>query len=145
MTEAIETKTNIEQAEQEAAKPYTFRKLSSTDIFLMTKILGKIGIREFKGCFEGDAVDQLVATFKDGKTDKALMAVGLAVGFEGIDIIMGNLHKCENDIYNLLSNVSEIPVDVIKEDALLFTEMLIDFFKKPEFPDFIKVVSRLFR
>ena len=145
MTEAIEMTNNIEQAEQEAAKPYKFRKLSSTDIFVMTKILGKIGIREFKGCFEGDAVDQLVAAFKNSETDKALMAVGLAVGFEGVDIIIGNLYKCENDIYTLLSNVSGLSVDVIREDALLFTEMLIDFFKKPEFPDFIKVVSRLFK
>lgn len=135
----------VETVEQEAVKPYNFRRLTSKDIFLMTKILGKIGIRQFKGCFEGEALDSLVKAFKKNKTDDALLQIGVAVGFEGVDIIIGNLYKCENDIYQLLSNVSGVPVSTIEEDAILFTEMLVDFFKKPEFPDFIKVVSKLFR
>lgn len=142
--EAVDMEESIETVENEPVKPYTFRKLSSKDIFLMTKILGKVGIRQFKGCFEGDALDAMMASFKEKKTDEALMSIGVAVGFEGIDIIIGNLHKCENDIYQLLSNVSGLSIGEIEEDALLFTEMLIDFFKKPEFPDFIKVVSKLF-
>lgn len=137
MNEAVETEGSV--------KPYTFRKLSSKDIFFMTKILGKIGIRQFKGIFEGEALDSLVEVFKEKKTDEALMQIGVSIGFEGIDIIMGNLYKCEEDIYSLLSAVSGVSVSEIEADALLFTEMLIDFFKKPEFPDFIKVVSRLFK
>lgn len=137
MNAAVETEGSV--------KHYAFRKLSSKDIFFMTKILGKIGIRQFKGIFEGEALDALVETFKEKKTDEALMQIGVSIGFEGIDIIMGNLHKCEDDIYSLLSAVSSVPVSEIEEDALLFTEMLIDFFKKPEFPDFIKVVSKLFK
>jgi len=142
--EAVEMEEPIETVENETKKPYTFRKLSSKDIFLMTKILGKIGIRQFKGCFEGEALDALVASFKEKKTDEALMQVGISIGFEGIDIIMGNLHKCESDIYDLLASVSGVPASEIEADALLFVEMLIDFFKKPEFPAFIKVVSKLF-
>lgn len=142
--EAVEMEEPIEAAETESKKPYTFRKLSSKDIFLMTKILGKIGIRQFKGCFEGEALDALVASFKEKKTDEALVQVGISIGFDGIDIIMGNLHKCESDIYELLSSVSGVPASEIEADALLFVEMLIDFFKKPEFPAFIKVVSKLF-
>ena len=147
MNEAVEMEEPAETAGSEFVKPYTFRKLSSKDIFLMTKILGKIGIRQFKWIFEGDAIDEMLAAFKKNKKNKAddvLLAIGIKVGFDGIDIIIGNLYKCEDDIYQLLSNVSGIPVSEIEEDALLFTEMLIDFFKKPEFPDFIKVVSKLF-
>lgn len=144
-TEIKEPVEAVETVEQETVKPYNFRKLSSKDIFLMTKVLGKVGIRQFKKCFEGESLDALVKAFKEKKTDDALMSVGVAVGFEGADIIMGNLYKCEDDIYQLLSNVSGVPVSKIAEDALLFTEMLIDFFKKPEFPDFIKVVSKLFK
>lgn len=143
--EAVEMEEPVDTAENESVKPYTFRKLSSKDIFLMTKILGKIGIRQFKGIFEGETLDMLIDTFKKQKTDEALMQIGVAIGFEGIDIIIGNLHKCEEDIYDLLSAVSGVSVSEIEEDALLFTEMLIDFFKKPEFPDFIKVVSKLFK
>ena len=145
MKEPVEAVEIVETAEQETVKPYNFRKLSSKDIFLMTKVLGKIGIRQFKKCFEGDQLDELVKAFKEKKSDDALMSIGVTVGFEGIDIIIGNLYKCEDDIYKLLSNVSGVPVSEIEEDAILFTEMLIDFFKKPEFPDFIKVVSKLFK
>jgi hypothetical protein len=144
MNETVEMDEPIETVKEVTVKHYTFRKLSSKDIFLMTKILGKIGIRQFKGCFEGENLDALVATFKAKKTDEALISIGVAVGFEGIDIIIGNLYKCEKDIYELLSAVSGVSTEEIEEDALLFTEMLIDFFKKPEFPDFIKVVSKLF-
>lgn len=140
--EIIEKEAIVEQAE--AAKPYTLRKLTTKDVFHMTKILGKIGIKEFKHCFEGEAAEKLIAQFKESKTDKALMSIGVAIGFEGIDIVVGNLHKCENDIYDLLSSVSGLSVQSIEEDPVLFMEMLIDFFKKPEFPAFIKVVSRLF-
>lgn len=143
--EAVEMEEPIETAENESVKPYNFRKLTSGDIFLMTKILGKIGIRQFKGIFEGEALDALIQTFKKQKSDEALMQIGVSIGFEGIDIIMGNLHKCEDDLYDLLSAVSGVPVSEIEADALLFMEMLIDFFKKPEFPDFFKVVSKLFK
>jgi hypothetical protein len=153
MTEAIETKEIIEQAEQEAAKPYTFRKLSSDDIFLMFTIIKKIGFKEFKKCFEGDTVNTLVSAFKSANSadkdesgaDKALMAVGFAIGFDAVDVILGNLSKCKEEIYELLSQVSGMKIDEIRADGLLFTEMLIDFFKKPEFPGFIKVVSKLFK
>ena len=152
MTEAIETKDIIDQAEQEAAKPYSFRKLSSDDMFLMFSIIKKIGFKEFKQCFEGDTVKTLVAAFKnkgegedENGVDKALMAVGFAIGFDAIDVILGNLPKCKEEIYELLAQVSDMDVREIKSDALLFTEMLLDFFKKPEFPGFMKVVSKLFK
>lgn len=141
--EAVEMEEPIETVENEEKKPYTFRKLSSKDIFLMTKILGKIGIRQFSECFEGEALEALMEAFKNKKTEEALMQVGVSIGFGGIEIIVANLHKCEDDIYDLLSAVSGVAVSEIEADALLFVEMLIDFFKKPEFPAFIKVVSKL--
>lgn len=142
-TEAIDTASVTE-------KPYTFRKLSSEDMFLMFRIIGKIGIKEFKNCFNGDNLNSLIASFKqsggnDNNSAKALTAIGVSVAFDAIDIILNNLPKCEKEIYQLLAQTSDLDEETIKTDAILFTEMVIDFVKKEEFPAFIKVVSKLFK
>lgn len=143
--EAVET-----EAVSENIKPYTFRKLSSEDMFLMFRILGKIGIKEFKNCFSGESFETMISDFKqsddkEGDSAKALTAIGVAVGFEAIDIILNNLPKCEKELYQLLAQTSDMDEETIKADAILFTEMVIDFIKKEEFPAFIKVVSKLFK
>lgn len=144
MTEAIERMNETEVTELKPA--YTFRKLSAEDMFLMFTIIKKIGLKEFKQCFEGDTLTALVNQFKtEGGDDKALTAVGMSLGFDLIDLILGNLPKCEKEIYQLLAQVSDLTVDEIKSDMILFTEMAVDFVKKEEFPAFIKVVSRLFK
>ena len=141
MNEAIENKETVE-----TVKPYTFRKLSAEDMFLMFTIIKKIGVKEFKKLFEGEALDTLVTEFKNsGADDKSLAAIGVSIGFDAVDLILGNLPKCEKEIYALLAQVSGMTEDEVKKDMILFTEMVIDFVKKDEFPDFIKVVSRLFK
>ena len=59
-------------------------------------------------------------------------------------VLLKTLPKCEKEIYQLLAQVSDLTEEEIKSDMILFTEMVIDFVKKDEFKDFIKVVSRLF-
>ena len=118
---------------------YTFRKLNSTDTFLMFKILGKIGVNEID---IEDLTNML--TSKKGK-DKTQL-VGISVILEIANIVLNNLPKCENEVYQMLSNVSGMSVDEIKAlDMVDFAEMIIEFIKKEEFKDFIKVVSRLFK
>ena len=118
------------------AKAYAFRKLNSTDMFLMFKIIKKIGINEFADRFGKDEMQKLVS----GKDDAT--AIGISVMLDLVDIIVGNLPKCEGEIYELLSKTSDLTVDQIKEmDIATFAGMVLDFIKKEEFKDFIKVVS----
>ena len=129
---------------------YTFRTLNSTDMFLMFKILGKIGINELTDCFSRDSVKQLIAKFSngddEGTMDGATTILGISVILEIANVIMCNIGKCEAEIYQLLSNVSGLKVDKIKKlDPATFTEMVIDFIKKEEFTDFIGVVLRSFK
>ena len=120
-------------------KVYTFRTLNSTDTFLMFKIIGKIGINEFAETFDKESVKKLVNTAKGAEL------VGISVVLEMANVIIGNLPKCENEIYQLLSNTSNLSVAQVKAlDFATFAEMVIDFIKKEEFKDFIKVVSKLF-
>lgn len=144
--ETVETVESVD-------KPYTFRLLGAPDIFLMAKIIKQIGIKEFKACFESDGITSLIQNAMDekkakGKDDNTnVIGVGVGVALEIADVILGNLPKCENDIYQMLSQTSNLTVEEIKApgNATMFIEMVIDFIKKEEFRDFLKVVSRLFK
>lgn len=138
----------IPAAEEVAVKPYTFRTLEAPDIFPMFKIIKAIGLPEFTACFEKDGIKNLIASMIDSGEDGDQMSsiVGISVVLEIADVIIGNLPKCENDIYQLLSQTSGMTVQKVKKLYMVeFAEMVIDFIKKPEFRDFIRVVSKLFK
>ncbi len=142
MSEIIEMNPAVEIE----AKPYTFRKLSSVDVFPMFKIIGAIGINEFTACFEKDGIKNMIASFTGESGEDMSSIVGISVILEIANVIIGNLPKCENEIYQILSQTSNLSVSQVKKlDMAVFFEMVIDFIKKEEFKDFIKVVSRLFR
>ena len=141
--------TAVQGVEQEGGitmdkKVYEFRTLNATDTFLMFKILGKIGINEFAECFGKENVNRLLTG--DAGVQNFAQAVGVQVVFEMVNVIMNNLPKCEGEIYAILANTSNLSVEEIKKLGFTtFMEMVIDFVKKPEFKDFIKVVSKLFK
>jgi hypothetical protein len=149
MSESIKKNQEVIEPEPETtkAKPYTFRRLAAEDIFPMFTIINKIGMKEFKTFFGGDNLARLAATFKGDKTAEAIIEeVGLSVFIELVSIILGNLPKCENDIFNMLANTSDLTVEQVKKlDMADFAEMIMDFVKKDEFADFIRVVSKLFK
>lgn len=137
----------IEQA-PEKVPVYTFRKLGAPDVFLMFKILSKIGIGEFTDCLDKDSVKKVLAklTGTNNSDNDNVTVAGISVMLEAANVILGNLPKCEQEIYQMLSNTSNLTVKQVKElDMITFTEMVIDFVKKEEFRDFIGVVSKLFK
>ena len=72
--------------------------------------------------------------------------LGLSIFIEIADLLLRNLPKCEDDMFNLLSATSNLTVEQVRQlDLATFAEMVIEFVKKEEFGDFIKVVSKLFK
>lgn len=130
-------------------KPYEFRTLGAEDIFPMFNIINKIGITEIKTFIEGGGMKDVLSAFitgDDNKDENSVTKLGISVFFELASIILRNLPKCENDVFQLLSSTSNLSVDEVRKlDLATFTEMIIDFVKKEEFKDFIKVVSKLFK
>lgn len=157
-------------------KPYQFRTLGAEDVVPMISILRKIGFNEIKGCFSDEAIKKIIGDvmgiFKATNTEKAnvqdndiddvaeedkntentndkLISLGLSVlptVLDVADIILGNIEKCEGDVFKLLSQTSNLSVEEVRKLELCdFAEMIIDFVKKEEFKDFIKVVSKLFK
>ena len=123
-------------------KNYELRSLTSDDIFPMFQIISKIGIREFKTCFESPDVKAAIA--KTEGTD--LNSVGLAVMLDIGGIVLANVPKAKDDIYLLLSQLSGLSKQEIGALPMAtFAQMVIDVVRKDEFKDFFQVVSRLFK
>lgn len=133
---------------QETEKPYTFRELTADDLFLMTSIISKIGLKKFADVFKNsDIIDALNSDDEaDNKADNKALVVGVSVALEISEILLGNLDKCKDNIYNLLSAVSGMTVSEIRTLGFAtFAEMIIDFVKKDEFMDFFKAAAKLFK
>ena len=67
---------------QEQAKAYVLRDLTADDVFPMFSIISKIGIKEFKNCFESDDLKVLASKATSGKeaSEADIAAIGVAVG-----------------------------------------------------------------
>ena len=140
----MEKTINMETSAAISEKPYVFRKLEAPDVFLMFKIISAIGVNEFTACFEKDGIKNLIEQVS--KEENSASIVGMSVFLEIANVIFSNVPKAENDIYKMLSQTSNLTVVQVKSlDAVTFFEMVIDFIKKEEFADFIKVVSKLFK
>lgn len=126
------------------AKAYELRNLTADDVFPMFKIVSKIGIKEFKACFESDEVKKMVA--QSGKESADLNALGMSVAFDLAGILMTNIGSCKEDIYQFLAQLSGMSKkDIAALPMATFFEMIIDVIKKEEFKDFFQVVSKLFK
>lgn len=128
------------------AKAHELRNLTADDVFPMFQIISAIGIKEFKACFDSDAVKKAVAeAAKDGESAD-IGAVGMTVALDIASIIMANVPKCKESIYLFLAQLSGMTKKEIAELPMMtFVEMIIDVIKKPEFKDFFQAVSKLFK
>lgn len=127
---------------------YTLRSLQGADIFPMSAIIKKIGVKEFKNAFQDEEIKGLVQSINNGdmSKDAAAKQAGMTVILNIVDVVLGNLPRAEKDIYKFLASLSGMkPDEVAALPMATFTGMVIDVIQKDEFKDFIKVVSRLFK
>lgn len=123
-------------------RKYEFRELCAEDMFPMFKLMNKIGIRQFKNAFQSPEIVAAAKKAANGDTE----SLGVSIVFDIAGIIIENLPNCESDIYTMLASVSNLEQQQIRKMNMAeFFEMIVDFIKKPEFKDFFKVVSRLFK
>ena len=136
---------NNEAEIMQTEKPYVFRKLSTEDIFPMLKLMNKIGFKELK---ENESLKNVLFMFAGGTVKGKIdpNKLGIDMFLELACVITECIPKCENELYTLLANTSNLSIDEIKTQSPAVTfEMIVDFVKKEEFGDFFKVVSKLFK
>lgn len=129
----------------ETAKAFELRNLTADDMFPMFQIISKIGMKEFKHCFESDSVKSAVSAAAQGK-DADITAIGMTVVFDLAGVIFANIGNCKDDIYKLLSQLSGLSVkEIAKLPMNTFMEMIVEVIKKDEFKDFFKGAAKLFK
>lgn len=128
--------------ENENAKAYELRALTADDVFPICQIISKIGIKEFKNCFENPDVVKSIR--KGGKND--IESVGIAVAFDIAGVLMANLPNAKDSIYTFLSQISGMgKKDIATLPMGTFFEMIVDVVQKDEFKDFFQVVSKFLK
>lgn len=119
---------------------FTLRSLTADDMFPMFNIISKIGIKEFKSCFESNEIKKLI---DENNTDAR--TIGINVALDCASILFSNIGKCKDDIFDLLASLSGMSKkDIAKLPMATFTAMIIELVKKEEFADFFQEVSKLF-
>lgn len=141
-----ENTEGMESADQiQSEKPYTFRRLTTQDIFPMLRLLNKIGLKDLR---DNDSIKNIIllSTSTTGKKNIDVNKIGMDVFLEIACLIVDNIPKCEAELYTMLSNTSDRTVDEIKaQDMAVTFEMIVDFIRKEEFGDFFKAVLKLFK
>lgn len=135
----------------ETEKPYTLRKLNAGDIVPMCAVIKNIGWKEIKDCFGMEKVEAIIKAFKENKEEESesnvdIETVGFEVVMDVVNIILNNLDRCMDSIFNLLSRVSGMTTEEVAAlDLAVFAEMIVDVVKEAGFKDFIKVVFRFLK
>lgn len=123
---------------------YILHKPKAPDIFTLASIIGAIGVNKFSSCFQNEEVQKLVKGISKNKgvnKEDVSMLVGIGVFTEIAQIVLVGMPVCEEKVYKLLSDTSNLSLEEVKElDGVTFVEMIIDFFK--ENMDFIKAASK---
>lgn len=131
MSKAEKMNEVMEPQEEVIERPYTMRKLKDSDLFPLLQLLRKIGLQNFKQSFIQET---------EGKTVKA---VGITVVLDMADIIIANLGTASDDIYEMWSGLSGIPVNEMKEMEFgTLPLMIYDTFNEVKNTSFFKVLSK---
>ena len=127
-----ENKEEENKEEEVIERPYKLRRLKDSDLFLVLKILKKIGIKDYK-----EAFIQVVSG------EKTLKQIGIMASFDIADILIGNLAKVVDETYEMWSDISGIPIEDMKEMEFgTLPLMIIDTFSEARNTSFFKVLSK---
>lgn len=125
---------------------YEMRNLQATDIFSVVKILNGIGLKNIKEAINIEEINKIRKGMTEDNTDTIVSQVGVNVVMSIVMVILENLPKVENDIYNFIGSVIGIKAkDVAKMEMGEFTDVLITIIQKEEFKDFFKRASQLIK
>ena len=120
---------------------YTVRELKATDLGPVCKILSKIGIRQFKDCFNNIDFGKEKSEDKNGLTDAQ---VGLNVMIEMAGIITENMDKAQTEINTFLSSVTSLELEAVEDLSLAdYMDLIVEVLTKADFKDFFNRAMKL--
>lgn len=123
----------IREQEEIMERPYTLRRLVDRDLFPILGIISEV------------FPDDLAKVFVQLSTkEKTVQEVGATAVLKMVLAVLKNMDKVQDDVYNLLSDVSGIPAAEIQEMEFGTTPMMIwDIVANEKNNGFFKVLSKL--
>lgn len=114
-------------------KPYTLRRLKDKDLFPILGIISEV------------FPDDLAKVFVQLSTkEKSVQEVGAMAVLKMVLAVLKNMDKVQDEVYDLLSDVSGIPAAEIQEMEFGTTPMMIwDIVSNEKNNGFFKVLSKL--
>lgn len=119
---------------------YEIREMKAPDVFKLTSILSKIGIKEFVKLFNKENLSAMKDK-KITKEEKEAMALELGIGVIGV--LLENIERCEQPIYKFIAGLCNVEKDEIEDmKGADFFNLLTEIFTRKDFLDFFKVALR---
>ena len=127
------SKQEIREQEEVMEKPYTLRRLVDRDLFPILGIIGEV--------FPDDLAKTIVQLTTKEKT---VQEVGAMAILKMVLAVLKNMDKVQEDVYNLLSDVSGIPsADIPEMEFGTTPNMIWDIVNNEKNNGFFKVLSKL--
>ena len=125
---------------------YELRKPKATDIFVVSKIIKSIGLKNIANCFNSDDLNLIRKSVSGDKvTDEVLYKAGATIMLSIGDLVLEKMEVVQNDLIKFISNLTGLKVKEVEDLPITdFAEIVMAIIKEPDFVDFIKVVLKSF-
>ena len=145
----------VESTVDETEKRYELRPLVASDLGAVCKIVSKIGVRQFKECFNVSQIKESIGSnevdesdeTEDSKEEKdvKLEVIGFGVVFDIAGVVISNIPTAEADIQKFIASLTGLSVQQVQALPLAdYGEIILDVVTNEEFKDFFKRVMKLF-
>ena len=129
---------------------YELRGLKACDFFLVTRILSKIGVKEFKGIFENEDTKATIKEMMEKNNGELsvsdVASIGIGATLDVAGTVLEHMEDCEKDVYKLLSRLSNLTeAEIAALPMADFGEMVMTVIKHEDFRDFFTAVIKQFK
>ena len=124
----------------------TLRKPKATDLFVVSKIIKGIGLKNIADCFNSDEIKVIRNSVSGEKvSSETLNQAGITIVLSIGELILDRLDDVKDDVIKFMSCLSGLKIKEVEDLPITeFAEMLMAIIKEPDFVDFIKVVLKSF-
>jgi hypothetical protein len=116
----------------------------------VTRILSKVGVKEFKGIFENEDTKAVIKDMVEKNNGELhasdLASIGIGASIDVAATVLEHMEDCEKDVYKLLSRLSGLSEAEIAELPMAeFGKMVMSVIKHEGFRDFFTAVMSQFK
>lgn len=125
---------------------YAIRKPKATDLFVASKIIKGIGLKNIIDCFKSNEINELSKkTDEVNYTDELVTQAGVVVLTNIAELIFEKMDFVQDDLIKFIANLTGLKVKQVEDLPITdFAEIVMSIIKEPDFVDFIKVVLKSF-